>query len=148
MASKVVVSRAHQVGSSRRHISGCGSIGEEVQCADRAQARGRQGVLAALKPAEDLPLLLPGDEECYMPAAFERRIGECDAGGGLGSDGRGHPPLAFFEHGGTWEERRGMPVWAEPKKNHIKERSCPVKAFRAIEGLEFAFVVRCRPFRR
>ena len=76
MASKVVVSCAHQVASSRRHIAGCGSIGEQVQCADRAQACGRQGMFAALKPAQDLPLLLPGDQECYMSAAIERRIGQ------------------------------------------------------------------------
>ncbi len=110
MASKVVVSRAHQVGSSRRHISGCGSIGEEVQCADRAQARGRQGVLAALKPAEDLPLLLPGDEECYMPAAFERRIGESAVSGN--SDAvcpSGPSPRRITSKSGRARSRRSAP---------------------------------------
>jgi hypothetical protein len=47
LASKVVVSCAHQVGSSRLHISACGGIGEEVQCADRVHAGGRQDLFPA-----------------------------------------------------------------------------------------------------
>ena len=102
MAGKMVVTRAHQVSSSRRRISGCGSISEQVQGAGRAQACGRQGAFAALKPPEDIPLFFPGDQECCMSAALERRIGQGDTGG-FRSDDRRHPSLALFEHGGTRE---------------------------------------------
>jgi hypothetical protein len=44
--------------------------------ANRCNVPVRQGMFAALKPAEDLPLLFPGDQECYMSAAIERRIGQ------------------------------------------------------------------------
>src|SRR5215467_13455984 len=50
---KLVVSWAHQLSSSSRHMLGCGRIGEQVQGASWAQARGRQGMFAVLKPGED-----------------------------------------------------------------------------------------------
>jgi len=106
-------------GSSCPHSSGCGGIGEQVQRADRAQARGRQGGFAALKPAEDLPLFFPRDEERHMPAALEGGIGERDAGG-LGSDDCRHPSFTFLQYAGTREQRCRMPVWAQSKEIHIE----------------------------
>ena len=55
----------------------------------------RQAVVATAKSFEYRPLLISRDQEGRVPAAFERRIGQCDTRFRLSANDGGNPLIAF-----------------------------------------------------